>query len=172
MRNEIETKTDGEKILDSIKAFMTSGDVKGGKTQKELTEAKAAILTACMFNGDINKVTIQERLGVLIARMSKAVRKEDEVRYLYTKSKLYEMKQAPNHLRCISEFFHSDEYSVIDSNSRNIIELDGEKYIDIVWVVPTVREQYMLFKQSEAGEKYKTLDSDLTIPSLSFFYHK
>lgn len=47
---------------------MTSSNVKCGRTQKELTEAKAAIVTACMFNGDVNKVTIQERLGVSMAR--------------------------------------------------------------------------------------------------------
>jgi len=68
-----------------------------------------------MFNGDVNKVTIQERLGVSMARMSKAIRKEDEVIYLHKKSKLNEMKQATNHVRCISEFCHSDESSVIDS---------------------------------------------------------
>ena len=65
-----------------------------------------------MFNGDVNKVTIQECLGVSMARMSKAVRKEDEVSYSHTTYKLYEMKQATNHLRCISEFYHSDESSV------------------------------------------------------------
>jgi len=101
-----------------------------------------------------------------MARMSKAVRKEDEVSYLHTKSKLYEMNQVTNHLRCISDFFHSDESSVIDSNSRKIIEVDGENHAGRVWVVPTIREQYMLFKQSEAVDTYKNLDSNFTIPLL------
>ena len=132
VHNEIETKTDNKQVLDSIKACMTSIILKRGRTQKDLTEAKAVILTACMFNGDVNKVTIQEHLGVSMARMSKAVQKEDEVSYLHKKPKLYEMNQSTNHSRCISEFCHSDEPSVIDSNRCKIIEIDREKHVDRV----------------------------------------
>ena len=73
-------------MLDSVKAFMKSSNVKRGRTQKELTTAGDAILYACIFTSDVNKVTIQEHLGVSMVTFSKAVRKEDDVRYNHTTS--------------------------------------------------------------------------------------
>ena len=116
-------------------------------------------------------MTIQKRLEVSIARISKVQRNEDTLGYLHMKQKEYETKQVPKHLQCISEFCHSDESSVIDSNSRKIVTVKGEKHVGRVWVVPTVREQYRLFQNSETVEKYKNLDTNFTIPSASFFYH-
>ena len=48
--------------------------------------------------------------------------------------------------------------------------MDGEKHVGRVWVVPTIREQYTLFGQSEAVDKYKNLDPNFLVPSMSFFY--
>ena len=130
---------------------------------------KDAIRSVRIFTGNVNNVTIQVHLGVSTARMPKVVRKEDDVRYNHTTSKPYEMKQTPNHVQRISEFCHSNESSVIDSNSRKIIKVDGEEHTSRVWVVPTVREQYILFEQLEAVEKYKNLDPNFLVPSISFF---
>jgi hypothetical protein len=58
VHKEIESNTVDKKMLDSVKAFMTP-NVKCGRTMKELTEAQSAILSACMFSGDVNKVTIR-----------------------------------------------------------------------------------------------------------------
>ena len=167
---QFETETDDTRILNSIKSFMMS-NVRGGRTEHELTEAKNAILTACLFDGQVSKATIQTRLEVSIARISKVQRNEDTLGYLHMKQKEYETKQGPKHLQCISEFCHSDESSVIDSNSRKIVTVKGEKHVGRVWVVPTVREQYRLFQNSDTVEKYKKLDTHFTIPSESFFYH-
>ena len=123
---------------------MTS-NVRGGRTENEFTEAKNAILTACIFDGNVSKVAIRKRLGVSTARMSKVQRNGDVLGYLHVKSKEYKTKQRSNHLRCISEFCHSDESSVIDSNSRKIVTVRGENHVGRVWVIPTVREQYRLF---------------------------
>ena len=74
-------------------------NVRGGRTDNELAEAKNAILTACIFDGNVSKVAIRERLGVSISRISKVQRNKDALGYLYAKSKEYKTKQGPNHLR-------------------------------------------------------------------------
>ena len=45
-----------------------------------------------IFTGNINKVTVQDRLGLSVTRISKVMREEDDVRCTHTKSKMYEMK--------------------------------------------------------------------------------
>ena len=67
-------------------------NVRGGRTEHELTEAKNAILTACLFDGQVSKATIQKRLEVSIARISKVQRNEDALGYLHMKSKEYKTK--------------------------------------------------------------------------------
>ena len=69
----------------------------------------------------------------------------------------------------IVEFFHSDESSSIDSNSRKIIIVTGKQHIGRVWSVKTLNEQYSLFKQSEVIERYIDRYPDFVIPSRSTF---
>ena len=38
----------------------------------------------------------------------------------------------------VYDFYHSEEYSTIDSNSSKIIEVNGYRHQGIVWLVPTV----------------------------------
>lgn len=71
--------------------------------------------------------------------------KEDAVKYTHTKSKIYEMKQTPNQLRYISEFFHSDESSVIDSNCRKAIKVDGKSMsVESGWYQLSENNKYFL----------------------------
>ena len=102
---------------------------RGGGTDNEHTKAKNTILVACIFNGKVNKLKIKERLEVSMASIFKVQRNEDALGYSHTKSKEYKTKQGPNHLRWKSEFYHSDESYVIDSNSHKIVTVKGEKHV-------------------------------------------
>ena len=56
---------------------------------------------------------------------------------------------------CVIEFFHSDESSSIDSNSRKILRINREDCVGWVWSIKIVEEQYRLFEQSDIIENYK-----------------
>ena len=75
---------------------------------------------------------------------------------------------------CVNKFCHSDEASIFDSNSRKIIEVEKEgrleKHFGRVWNVPTVREQYNLFLQSDTLEEYSTLHPNFKTPSMTYFF--
>lgn len=75
----------------------------------------------------------------------------------------------------ILTFYHSDESSSIDSNSRRIVEIKNgdtiEKHVGHVWNVLTVDEKYLMYCESEVAENFITqYGYQFRSASRSFFY--
>jgi len=75
-------------------------------------------------------------------------------------------------LKYVLNFFHSEAASNIDYNSHKIIDINGEKHVGRVCLVPTVGEQYALFKQSEEIDKFKVMIPYFITPSFTSFFKR
>ena len=172
LRDEVPADTIDKQIVDSIKEFMNTGVTEhGGRTTNELREAKDAVLTACLSSKNISKNQVRERLGVSRYTISKIDRTSETITYSHSQPKQYVTASSKLMRDSIYDFCHSEESSTIDSNSRKIIEVNGERHVGRVWLVPTVREQYKLFMQSDVMRTYQNMYTKYVTPSQSFFYH-
>ena len=118
-----------------------------GRTNLKLREAKDAVLTACLLDENISKGKVRERLGVISLTISKFDRTSESVIYEHSKPKLYVNTSSTLMCNSIYDFCHSEESSTTDSISCKINEVNGEKHVGRVWLVPIIRDQYKLFKQ-------------------------
>ena len=60
--------------------------------------------------------------------------------YNYCSMKDYTTKQGKNQLQCVFNFYYSDESTYIEYNSHQLVEVNGEKYMEIIWMTPTIVE--------------------------------
>ena len=102
-----------------------------------------------MLDKNVSERKVRERLGVTSSTIIKVDRTSDSVIYEHTKPKPYIKISSALMRNSIYDLYHSEKSSTIESNSRKIIEVNGEKHVGRVWLVPTIKEQYNLFKQSD-----------------------
>ena len=73
--------------------------------------------------------------------------------------------------QCVQDFFHSNDSSSINSNSRKIYTINGEKHVGRVWLAKIINEKYQIFIVSEVLDVIKNQEPQFPVPSKFFFYH-
>lgn len=73
--------------------------------------------------------------------------------------------------KCVLDFCRSEDSSSIDSNSRKIIDVNGEKHVGRVGLAKTINEQYKMFLTSEIVEDNLRQEPSFVVLSVSFYYH-
>ena len=93
-----------------------------------------------MSDKNILKKQVQERLGVSLWTITKINRTFERAIYSHKQPKPYVTASSALMCDSIYDFCHSEESSTIDSNSRKIIEVNEERHMGRVWLIPTVGE--------------------------------
>ena len=139
-------------------------------------QVKQAILTACTYSESGTTVDLDRIRGTI--GMSKnafylrKVQQNDNIdSYRLVEGSRRKTKWGLLQRKCVLDFCHSEDSSSIDSNSRKIIDVNGEKHVGRVWLAKTINEQYKMFLTSEIVENYLRKEPGFIAPSLSFYYN-
>ena len=121
-----------------------------GRGKMTSIQAKQAILTACTYSTSGSKVGLK-RIREEIGMSKNAFYRRNLTRNLNIDS--YELVETSHRQtkwgllqrHCVLEFCHSEDSSSIDSNSRKIITVNGEKHVGRVWLAKTINGHYKMF---------------------------
>ena len=114
-------------------------------------QAKQAILTACTYTQSGNTLDMDKIRDVIgmsknTFYIRKAPQQNDDINtYRLAEGSQRKTKWGYLQKKCVLDFCHSEDSSSIDSNSRKIIDVNGEKHVGRVWLAKTINEQYKMF---------------------------
>ena len=142
-------------LASSLKSFVCHLAHSGTRSSDEKDELHTIISACRRERPEAEENVVREILGASRKVWCDKSNLPNEERYQYKSRKEREVSELV-HRQCqsIVQFFHSEEASHIDSNSRRIVDVineegEEEKHIGRVWEFPTIREQYEVYKHSD-----------------------
>ena len=169
-----------EHIVESVKHF-SNWDEQNQKQNKE-KEALHILIEACTYNhsdGDGHNNSVRKMLGLSTGtfywNIIEQINGMDMTSYTHIeKNKREQTELSRKQEQYVLAFYHSDEYSTIDSISKRLVELISNRSIEIyvrrVWAVWTIDEQYTLFCGSDTVTDFNVVHYDFKTPIRNYFY--
>lgn len=147
---------------------------KKGRKRKQAANAMHVLLTAATYTMDESSgrnEQVRKELGFANTSYYKPRNNSHQNLETYNPPEENQYNNTMTKLKreCVDLFCHSDESSTIDSNSCTPIIVKGVEHAGRIWTTNTVKEQYQIFKQSSAVQKFKQINRNFKIPSISFF---